>query len=594
MGEMLSYVGSKSSEYVWQKKKEVQFADENFAREIMQLFTIGLVKLNIDGTTKLDSNGDTLATYSNDDITEYARVWTGFRRQSKRGNTEEREFSHLNSIDPMAIQVQWRDQWPKMGLEKTYIGDNNYTPCSDLPSDIFLKKKAKYRLLGKAKRSDIQNIDPLQILSLETSSLLRNALCQPTLEGICSHPGVVYLEDNLSCTGAECNLNEPPKLVDIGDNVHYEYIKSPCVHFPLRKNDNVVIVDSDGRIAIEPNDDTSTNRYHHSLTYFRVQWKDDKYPQADQNFCGNGACQIVAKRCRCQTTVESKRAFSQIPTRNEILSQLHIGANPHELDAYNFEENYPSFKLHSRDNLQRFQPHSVFVVRDDFGRLLYLKNMKSSVIILHMGKSQHSTFEFRDPPSFYGDVPEARDAQYETDAALDQYFYHDNTAPFLALRLIQRFGISNPSPRFVTTVALAFRSGKYTVPGVPDSPLFGNGMYGNLSATIAAILLDRESRNIVIDADPSHGGMREPVLKIVSTLRSMDYTQTNGDFFSLHNLDSIIGQSPYDLPSVFSFFLPEYAPPGPVTKASLVAPEAMVSQNSIGFLNGMISLVKYG
>ena len=77
MAEMLSFLDSKSAEYVWKEQKEVQFADENFAREILQLFTIGLVKLNIDGTKELDSNGNTIPTYNNDDITEYARVWTG-------------------------------------------------------------------------------------------------------------------------------------------------------------------------------------------------------------------------------------------------------------------------------------------------------------------------------------------------------------------------------------------------------------------------------------------------------------------------------------------------------------------------------------
>ena len=80
MAEMLSYLESKSSEFVWKEHKQVQFADENFAREIMQLFSIGLIKLNIDGTARLDSTGKPIATYNNDDITEYARVWTGFRR----------------------------------------------------------------------------------------------------------------------------------------------------------------------------------------------------------------------------------------------------------------------------------------------------------------------------------------------------------------------------------------------------------------------------------------------------------------------------------------------------------------------------------
>ncbi|GAB4060965.1 DUF1800 domain-containing protein [Uliginosibacterium sediminicola] len=51
--------------------------DENFAREVMQLFTIGLYELNPDGTPKL-VNGEPVETYSNDDITGLAKVFTGF------------------------------------------------------------------------------------------------------------------------------------------------------------------------------------------------------------------------------------------------------------------------------------------------------------------------------------------------------------------------------------------------------------------------------------------------------------------------------------------------------------------------------------
>ncbi len=51
--------------------------DENYAREIMQLFTIGLYELNLDGTRKLDDQGQYIPTYDNLDITELAKVFTG-------------------------------------------------------------------------------------------------------------------------------------------------------------------------------------------------------------------------------------------------------------------------------------------------------------------------------------------------------------------------------------------------------------------------------------------------------------------------------------------------------------------------------------
>ena len=54
------------------------FPDENYAREIMQLFTIGLKQLNQDGSLKLDADGQPILTYDNDDILEFAKIYTGW------------------------------------------------------------------------------------------------------------------------------------------------------------------------------------------------------------------------------------------------------------------------------------------------------------------------------------------------------------------------------------------------------------------------------------------------------------------------------------------------------------------------------------
>ena len=52
--------------------------DENYAREVMQLFTIGLYELNLDGSQKLDGQGKPIETYTNTDIQGLARVFTGW------------------------------------------------------------------------------------------------------------------------------------------------------------------------------------------------------------------------------------------------------------------------------------------------------------------------------------------------------------------------------------------------------------------------------------------------------------------------------------------------------------------------------------
>ncbi|MEO8615259.1 MAG: DUF1800 family protein [Luteolibacter sp.] len=73
MGRYLSHIGNQKA------RPEInQFPDENYAREIMQLFTIGLWQLNPDGTRKVDSSGKFIPTYDNGDITAMARVFTGF------------------------------------------------------------------------------------------------------------------------------------------------------------------------------------------------------------------------------------------------------------------------------------------------------------------------------------------------------------------------------------------------------------------------------------------------------------------------------------------------------------------------------------
>ncbi|WP_295496370.1 DUF1800 domain-containing protein [Sphingorhabdus sp. EL138] len=52
--------------------------DENYAREVMQLFTIGLNELNNDGTKKLGTTGQPIETYTSSDVSNLARVFTGY------------------------------------------------------------------------------------------------------------------------------------------------------------------------------------------------------------------------------------------------------------------------------------------------------------------------------------------------------------------------------------------------------------------------------------------------------------------------------------------------------------------------------------
>ncbi len=72
MGAYLSFVGNRKANAATGSQP-----DENYARELMQLFSIGLVELNLDGTPRL-VGGLPKETYTQDDVSQLARVFTGW------------------------------------------------------------------------------------------------------------------------------------------------------------------------------------------------------------------------------------------------------------------------------------------------------------------------------------------------------------------------------------------------------------------------------------------------------------------------------------------------------------------------------------
>lgn len=100
--------------------------DENYAREIMQLFTIGLVERNLDFTPVLDINNQPLPTYDQNQITELARVFTGWSYRCAASQTTCDTYRGLtsgtnagaNGYAPMACFPAFMDAGAK-----TIVGD---------------------------------------------------------------------------------------------------------------------------------------------------------------------------------------------------------------------------------------------------------------------------------------------------------------------------------------------------------------------------------------------------------------------------------------------------------------------------------------
>jgi uncharacterized protein (DUF1800 family) len=132
--------------------------------------------------------------------------------------------------------------------------------------------------------------------------------------------------------------------------------------------------------------------------------------------------------------------------------------------------------------------------------------------------------------------------------ALDNIFNHPNVGPFISQQLIQHLVTSNPSPAYVARVAAVFANN-------------GQGVRGDLSAVVRAILTDTEARGAA-PATNDFGHLREPALFITSTLRSLG-GQSDGVF--LRSASSAMGQPIFSPDTVFSFYPPSYQIPGTQT-----------------------------
>ena len=280
------------------------------------------------------------------------------------------------------------------------------------------------------------------------------------------------------------------------------------------------------RIVHDPHGSTETRRPSFDVDnkhHFRVAWDGGSYPKIDT--CAEKGCTVSGRTCLCDVVVTIDPALNMSSvTAAEVKEACHIGhlcpaeyppgtyallSSGAEVDVY---------KASSGGCVLCIDAEAVFLLKASG---TCFSNRLSTV---HVGGAlgSGSGSSFRNAPHFVSlATPTAADAAAETEAVLNHLFRHPNTAPFVAHRLIQRFTTSNPSPRYVSVVAAAFRTGTY------GSHTY-SGDYGDLAATIAAVLSDREATATTLDADPAHGVLREPLLQVHHVLRALEFTSRDG------------------------------------------------------------------
>lgn len=82
------------------------YPDENYAREVMQLFSIGLHELHVDGRPRLDDQGNLIPTYDNETIKSMARVFTGL---TLNNSNEYYYTTSMDFVNPMEMWEEFHD-----------------------------------------------------------------------------------------------------------------------------------------------------------------------------------------------------------------------------------------------------------------------------------------------------------------------------------------------------------------------------------------------------------------------------------------------------------------------------------------------------
>ena len=144
MGRYLTYAGNQKA-----NPQAGTVPDENYAREILQLFSIGLVELNPDGTEKRGADGQSVETYGNEDIIQLAKVFTGLSYPTGRFRDGSYNPTNAERYGPMKAFEAFHDTTSKTVLGRRIPAGQSIEKDIDDALDIIFEHPNVGPFIGK-------------------------------------------------------------------------------------------------------------------------------------------------------------------------------------------------------------------------------------------------------------------------------------------------------------------------------------------------------------------------------------------------------------------------------------------------------------
>lgn len=219
-----------------------------------------------------------------------------------------------------------------------------------------------------------------------------------------------------------CGRQRPNCRVDCDPIIGYWTSLDCRLGIKINSQGNIAVVHevADSRIPIE---NVHRSVRQDTKTFFRVDWEGpiESFLSSYETSCSELGCirDSYDNLCLCSVTVANTLGFSELPTREQILSDLHVGAIPNVSNPDLKRQQYGDIVVYEQKEGE-LTINSIFEVIDDNGRVQWRKNLWSEVVV---GSTEQGILSFRNPSHIilFTD-PELRDVYQETDAAIDHYF----------------------------------------------------------------------------------------------------------------------------------------------------------------------------
>jgi uncharacterized protein (DUF1800 family) len=243
MGYYLTYIGN--------KKEDVTAGttpDENYAREVMQLFTIGLKELNLDGTAKL-TNNKFIPTYTQDDVVELSKVFTGWdfqdstsdgKAKSKFGNMHKKNISH---VVPLEFTAEYHETGTKTVLGQSITAGLSGEADIDRALDILIANQnvAPYISKHLIMRLVTSNPTPAYVSRVATVFNNNGSGVKGDLKAVVK---AILLDDEARGVNAPSNFGKVDEMVNVFARFLSVFDAKGLEGWEFRKNGKTLMEDT--------------------------------------------------------------------------------------------------------------------------------------------------------------------------------------------------------------------------------------------------------------------------------------------------------------------------------------------------------------